>query len=86
MITRKLAYELGPYGITCNAIAPSRTLSERIHPRWEVLSEAEQQAQLQRTPLRRLALPEDQARVICLLALSNADYVTGVTIDVTGGL
>jgi NAD(P)-dependent dehydrogenase (short-subunit alcohol dehydrogenase family) len=84
--TRKLAYELGPYGITCNAIAPSRTLSERIHARWEALSEAEQQAHLQRTPLRRLALPEDQARVICFLASSDADYVTGVTIDVTGGL
>jgi NAD(P)-dependent dehydrogenase (short-subunit alcohol dehydrogenase family) len=42
--------------------------------------------QLQRTPLRRLALPEDQARVICFLASSDADYVTGVTIDVAGGL
>lgn len=83
--TRKLAYELGPFGITCNAIAPSRTLSERINPRWEMLSEAERQAQLARQPLRRLALPEDQARVICFLASSDADYVNGVTIDVTGG-
>jgi len=83
--TRKLAYELGPSGITCNAIAPSRTLTERINPRWEMLSEEEQQAQLARHPLRRLALPEDQARVICFLASSDADYVNGVTIDVTGG-
>ena len=29
--------------------------------------------------------PEDQARVICFLASSDADFVTGVTIDVTGG-
>lgn len=83
--TRKLAYELGPHGITCNAIAPSRTLSERINPRWEALSEEEQQRQLQSTPLRRLALPEDQARVICFLSSADADFVTGVTIDVTGG-
>ncbi|ETX02577.1 MAG: hypothetical protein ETSY1_03050 [Candidatus Entotheonella factor] len=83
--TRKLAYELGPHGVTCNAIAPSQTLSERIHPRWERLSEEEQQAALARQPLRRLALPEDQARVICFLASSDADYVNGVTIDVTGG-
>lgn len=83
--TRKLSFELGPFGITCNAIAPSRTLSERIHPRWEQLSEAEQRAVLNRTPLRRLAQPEDQARVICFLASSDADFVTGVTIDVTGG-
>jgi NAD(P)-dependent dehydrogenase (short-subunit alcohol dehydrogenase family) len=84
-LTRKLSFELGPYGITCNAIAPSRTLSERINPRWEQLSEEEQQAQLNRTPLRRIAMPEDQAKVICFLASSDADYVTGVTIDVTGG-
>jgi NAD(P)-dependent dehydrogenase (short-subunit alcohol dehydrogenase family) len=83
--TRKLAFELGPFGITCNAIAPSRTLSERIHPRWEQLSEAEQQAVLERVPLRRLAQPDDQARVIGFLASADADFVTGVTIDVTGG-
>jgi NAD(P)-dependent dehydrogenase (short-subunit alcohol dehydrogenase family) len=83
--TRKLSLELGPFGITCNAIAPSRTLSERIHARWEQLSEAEQQAALARTPLGRLAQPEDQARVICFLASTDADFVTGVTIDVTGG-
>jgi NAD(P)-dependent dehydrogenase (short-subunit alcohol dehydrogenase family) len=32
-----------------------------------------------------VALPEDQARVICFLASSDADFVTGVTIDVNGG-
>jgi NAD(P)-dependent dehydrogenase (short-subunit alcohol dehydrogenase family) len=83
--TRKLSFELGPYGITCNAIAPSRTLSERIHMRWEQMSEAEQAAEIARTPLRRIAQPEDQARVICFLASADADFVTGVTIDVTGG-
>lgn len=83
--TRKLSFELGPFGITCNAIAPSRTLSERIHPRWEQLSEDAQAAEINRTPLRRIALPEDQARVICFLASTDADFVTGVTIDVTGG-
>jgi len=37
-------------------------------------------------PLLRIAEPEYQARVICfLLASSDADFVTGVTIDVTGG-
>lgn len=83
--TRKLAYELGPYGVTVNAIAPSLTLSERLRPRWERQSAEEQAAAIARTPLRRIAEPIDQARVICFLASSDADFVTGVTIDVTGG-
>jgi NAD(P)-dependent dehydrogenase (short-subunit alcohol dehydrogenase family) len=83
--TRKLSFELGPYGITCNAIAPSRTLSARIHVRWEQMLEVEQAAKIARTPLRRIAHTEDQAPVICFLASADANFVTGVTIDVTGG-
>jgi NAD(P)-dependent dehydrogenase (short-subunit alcohol dehydrogenase family) len=84
-LTRKLAFELGPHGITVNAIAPSLTLSERIRPRWEQRSGEAQAAEVQRIPLGRVATPEDQARVICFLASADADFVTGVTIDVTGG-
>ena len=84
-LTRKLAFELGPHGITVNAIAPSLTLSERIRPHWERRSAEGQAAEIERTPLGRVATPEDQARVICFLASSDADFVSGVTIDVTGG-
>jgi NAD(P)-dependent dehydrogenase (short-subunit alcohol dehydrogenase family) len=84
--TRKLAHELGPFGITVNAIAPSLTLTERIRPRWEQRTADEQAQEVARTPLRRVAEAKDQARVICFLASSDADFVTGVTIDVTGGL
>jgi NAD(P)-dependent dehydrogenase (short-subunit alcohol dehydrogenase family) len=83
--TRKIAFELGPYGINVNAIAPSRTLTERIRPRWEQQSPEDQAAEIERTPLRRIAEAADQAKVICFLASSDADFVTGVTIDVTGG-
>jgi NAD(P)-dependent dehydrogenase (short-subunit alcohol dehydrogenase family) len=84
-LTRKLSLELGPHGITVNAIAPSLTLSERIRPHWERRSAEERTAEIERTPLRRVANAEDQARVICFLASADADFVTGVTIDVTGG-
>ena len=83
--TRKLAFELGPYNITINAIAPSRTLTERIRPRWDQSSPEDQQAEIERTPLRRIAEAPDQAKVICFLASDDAAFVTGVTIDVTGG-
>jgi NAD(P)-dependent dehydrogenase (short-subunit alcohol dehydrogenase family) len=84
-LTRRLALELGPWGITVNAIAPSLTLSERLRPHWERRSPEERAAELSRTPLGRVATPEDQARVICFLASTDADFVSGVTVDVTGG-
>jgi len=84
--TRKLSFELGPFGININAIAPSLTLTERIRPHWNQRSPEAQAAQLEATPLRRVAEASDQAKVICFLASSDADFVTGLTIDVTGGL
>ncbi|HVZ08049.1 SDR family NAD(P)-dependent oxidoreductase [Rhodopila sp.] len=83
--TKKLSYELGPFGITINAIAPSLTLTERITPHWNQRSPESQAAQIESTPLRRVAQASDQANVICFLASSDADFVTGLTIDVTGG-
>jgi len=83
--TRKLAFELGPYGVTINAIAPSLTLTERIRPHWDKRTQEAQAAEIARTPLRRVAEAADQAKVICFLASSDADFVSGVTIDVTGG-
>ena len=83
--TKKVAREAGPYGVTCNAIAPSVTLSERVGPRWEQRSEENKQQILEEIPLRRVSQPEDQAKVIAFLASGDADYVTGVTIDTSGG-
>ena len=83
--TRKLSFELGPFGININAIAPSLTLTERIRPHWNQRSPEAQTAQVEATPLRRVAEASDQAKVICFLASSDADFVTGLTIDVTGG-
>ena len=79
------AFELGPHGICINAIAPSLTLTERITPHWEKRSEEKKAAELKRFPLGRVAVAEDQAKVIAFLASSDADFVTGVTIDVNGG-
>jgi NAD(P)-dependent dehydrogenase (short-subunit alcohol dehydrogenase family) len=84
--TRKLARELGPYGVNVNAIAPSLTLTERLRPHWERRTPEQQAREIDHTPLRRVAEARDQARVICFLASADADFVTGVTIDVTGGV
>jgi len=85
-LTTKLANELGPFGINVNAIAPATTLTERIRPRWEQRPPELRQKDIEATPLRRMGLAVDQAHVIAFLASSHADFVTGLTIDVTGGL
>ena len=83
--TKKIASEVGPYGINCNAIAPGVTLTGRAIPGWERRSEEEKRRFTDRIPLRRLGQPEEQANVVAFLASRDADYVTGVTIDVSGG-
>jgi len=85
-LTKKLALELGAHNITVNAIAPSITLTERIRPHWDKRSAESQAAEIARIPLGRVPEAIDQAKVICFLASSDADFVTGITIDVTGGL
>jgi NAD(P)-dependent dehydrogenase (short-subunit alcohol dehydrogenase family) len=81
-LTRHLARELGPRGIRVNAIAPGATLTERIRAQMRPERERELAA---RVPLGRLATPEDQAGAILFLASTLSAYVTGVTIDVSGG-
>ena len=84
--TKKTARELGQFNITVNAIAPNTTLTERIQPRWQQQSPEDQLQQTEKIPLGRVAEPIDQAKVICFLASEDADYVTGQTIEVSGGL
>lgn len=84
-LTKKMSFELGPFGINVNGISPSLTLSDSGTQNWESNTEAQKQAAIERVPLRRVSTTEDQAAVICFLASPDADFVTGVTIDVTGG-
>ena len=85
-VMKRQRRELGPFGVNVNAIAPSLTLTERVRPHWERRTPEQQAREIDHTPLRRVAEARDQARVICFLASADADFVTGVTIDVTGGV
>jgi 3-oxoacyl-[acyl-carrier protein] reductase len=82
-LTRHMARELGPLGIHVNAIAPGTTSTERIELQ---MTPEKRQALISRIPLRRLGTPEDQAGAILFLASSLSNYVTGVTVDVSGGI
>ena len=84
--TRKLSRELGPWGVNCNAISPALVLTDRINRTVGAVSAEVNAERIKNIPLRRHSMPEDQARVVAFLASSDADMITGVTIDVAGGL
>ncbi|MBM3525707.1 MAG: SDR family oxidoreductase [Alphaproteobacteria bacterium] len=79
--TKHLAGELGPHGITVNAIAPGRIDTPLMRG---VASEVNESIRRD-TPLGRLGTPEDVARAVCFLTGADAAFVTGQTIDVAGG-
>lgn len=80
--TRTLAAELGPKGITVNAI-----FAGMVETDMTAFGSAEQkQAVAQITPLRRAGRPEDIANVVAFLASESSHWVTGQAIGATGGL
>ena len=81
-LTRFLAQQLGPDGITANAIAPITTLTPRVAA---LRTEAELERIASLVPLKRLAEPEDHAQAMLFLASDAASYLNGITLDVNGG-
>lgn len=84
MLTRNLAVELGSLGITINNVAPgaiATPINTRLLNNREKLS-----ALLNNIPLGRLGQPQDVASLVAFLASSEADYITGSTFFVDGGL
>jgi 3-oxoacyl-[acyl-carrier protein] reductase len=81
-LTRTLAKEGGPYGITVNALAPGIIASEPVKRQ---VGDREQEY-TQRIPLRRLGEPQDVANAVLFLVSPLASYITGVVLDINGGM
>ena len=81
-MTKKLAKELGPFGIVVNGVNPGSSPTEMMQG-WpeEILDGI-----IRNTPLGRMCAPEDIADTVAFLASDAARFVSGVTMDVNGGL
>lgn len=86
-LTRQMAFELGPYNITVNNVAPGFVISNPATRRqWEAMGDGGQKSLVQSVPLRRLGQPEDIAAMVQFFASPAAGYVTGQVISVDGGM
>jgi 3-oxoacyl-[acyl-carrier protein] reductase len=79
--TRSLARELGPLGITVNAVAPGFIETDLIHG----MDAAQREQTVRRSALRRLAEPEDVAATVAFLLSDQAANITGTVITVDAG-
>src|SRR5438067_13577859 len=84
MMTRNLAIELAPFGITVNSVAPGAI--ETPINKALLNNPPKLNALLANIPLKRLGQPGDVAEAVAFLASDKADYITGTTIFVDGGL
>jgi 3-oxoacyl-[acyl-carrier protein] reductase len=82
MLTRYLASELGPHHIRVNCLAPHTILTDNIRMRMPEQMQRECAAQV---PLGRLGTLEDVAHAALFFASDSSAWITGVTLDVTGG-
>lgn len=80
--TKALAKEIGPRGITVNAVAPGFVPTALT----DVLSDEQKRTIISLTPLGRFAQPEEIAYAVAFLASDRAAYITGQVLSVDGGL
>ena len=87
-ITATLSLELGPFGITVNAVAPgfiATAMTDATATRVGFDPAEYQKLASEQIPLRRVGQPEEVASVIAFLASDEASYVTGQTLYINGG-
>lgn len=85
-LTRQLAHELGPWGITVNNIAPGFVRSNAATERqWESYGADGQRELVDRIALKRLGTPDDIAHGVLFFASDFANWITGQVISIDGG-
>ena len=81
-LTKVWARELGPKGITVNAVAPGFIATEMVRQ----MPEAILKSMVERTPVRRMGEPRDVANAYLFLASDEASFINGAVLSVDGGV
>lgn len=85
-LTKQLALELGPSGVTVNSVAPGFVLSNpSTQKQWESYGAEGQQRLVQSIHTRRLGKPEDIAFAVTMFASREAEWISGQILSVDGG-
>jgi 3-oxoacyl-[acyl-carrier protein] reductase len=85
-LTRQLAHELGPWGITVNNVAPGFVRSNpTTEKQWQSYGEEGQRKLVESIALKRLGSPEDIAHAVMFFASDYAGWITGQVLSVDGG-
>ena len=85
-LTRVWAAELGPRGVTVNAVAPGLVDTAMLRAATARMGEEAVKGMVARTPLGRLGTTSNVADVVAFLASPDARWITGQVLDTTGGL
>lgn len=85
-LTRTMAVELAPHGVTVNAMSPTAIEREGDHEEGSAVRDAEREAIIDHIPLGRLARAEEAVAAVAFLLSDEASFVTGETLVVNGGV
>lgn len=81
-LTKHMAWDLGKYNITVNAVCPGSTLTPLIE---SATSRGDREKTTSKIPLQRWASPDDQAEGVMYLVSESGSYVTGTVLEIDGG-
>jgi len=80
-LTRSVARQLGPFGVTCNAIAPHAVMTS-LMSYWD---EEKKRRIAESIPVRRLGTTHDMSSLMMFLASDESSFITGETVNINGG-